>query len=90
MMIRYLTIIAFVVFTAGCNTLGNRAELLTEVLDSKPDGFSEKLGPKYTIVSTKVSGPNATTRRLCRVVSFEENDSFEVKTYCKKKGGTWQ
>ena len=90
-MLRNLIVLSFVLLLSGCNSLGgNRVELLTNPLNTQPDGYSEKLGPKYTILSTKVSGSTSTTKRICRVVSFENQSKFEVKTYCKEKGGVWK
>jgi hypothetical protein len=90
-MFKNLILLYFVLLLSGCNTLGeNKAELLASPLDTQPDGYSEKLGPKYTILSTKISGVTSKTRRICRVVSFEGLSKFEVKTYCKEKGGAWK
>ena len=90
-MLRNLILLSFVLLLSGCSPLGgDKAELLTDPLNTQPDGYSEKLGPKYTILSTKVSGTTSKTKRICRVVSFENQGEFEVKTYCKKKGGVWK
>ncbi|EAR51719.1 hypothetical protein OG2516_06636 [Oceanicola granulosus HTCC2516] len=60
---------------------------LAGALDTQPDGYRAVLpstGQRFEIVSTAASAD-----RLCRVVSTEQADAFEVDTYCKTRGGSW-
>lgn len=59
-------------------------------LDSKPDGYTNVIKSSnkvYKIVSTKISNGSL---KLCRIVSIKSKGKFEVKTYCKVKGGDWK
>ena len=59
-------------------------------LDSKPDGYTNVIKSSnkvYKIISTKISNSGL---KLCRVVSIKSKRKFEVKTYCKAKGGVWK
>jgi len=69
-------------------TLGDK--IIFSSLDSKPDGYISAIKSSnkvYKIVSTKISNNGL---KLCRVVSIESKGKFEVKTYCKVKGGDWK
>jgi hypothetical protein len=69
-------------------TLGDK--IIFSSLDSKPDGYTKVIKSSnkvYKIISTKISNSGL---KLCRVVSIESKGKFEVKTYCKVKGGDWK
>ena len=69
-------------------TLGDK--IIFSSLDSKPDGYTKVIKSSnkvYKIISTKISNSGL---KLCRVVSIKSNGKFEVKTYCKVKGGDWK
>ncbi|RUM85130.1 MAG: hypothetical protein DSZ18_00015 [Candidatus Thioglobus sp.] len=69
-------------------TMGDK--IIFSALDSKPDGYTNVIKSSnkvYKIVSTKI---NNSGLKLCRVVSIQSRGKFEVKTYCKVKGGDWK
>lgn len=67
------------------------AGYIYEELNSKPDGyegFIKEINKSYKIISTKVR-ESYKSKKLCRVVSFKDEDTYQVRTFCKFKGGNW-
>lgn len=67
------------------------AGYIYEELNSKPDGykgFVKETNKSYEIISTKIKTTPG-YKKLCRVVGFKDKDSYQVRTFCKFKGGNW-
>ncbi len=68
-----------------------KAGLIATELNTQKDGYTgivKFTKENFKIISTKIS-ENQRIKKLCRVVSFEGENEFSVKTYCKIKGGLW-
>lgn len=97
---RIVIFILLTPFLAGCVANNSVTKYISDLtmgdkiifiaLDSKPDGYTNVVkssNKTYKIISTKISNSGL---KLCRVVSIKSNGKFEVKTYCKAKGGVWK
>lgn len=75
---------------AACATLptdGADSPAILTALDEQADGFigATETGARFEIESTSVSAT-----RLCRVVSIDSGDRFDVESFCKAPGGSWR
>ena len=86
---RALVLLPFMALAACVTPSTERAATpsLTAALDTQADGFRgvTEAGESFAIVST-----SASARELCRVVSIDSANRFEVESFCKAPGGVWR
>lgn len=84
---KFLVIPAVLLLSAcGVNTVSNNMSM-EQALSTQPDGYTaydRASKTNYRIISTSVNH-----KYLCRVVSFDQNNNYGGRTYCKEKGGNW-
>lgn len=84
-----LSLVCLMAITACAGTMQQTmaGPAIVAALDSQADGFTgvTRNGERFRIVST-----SASSTELCRVVSIEKSNRFEVESFCKAKGGMWR